>query len=314
MRWLVLFLFYMGAICASSMVIVSIVDQASATACLIKIFSILESAESHSIDFKFLIFEEGNFGIESWESALRHTFSNLSFETKIWIKPDDFPILSGKGFDRDIVFARFYLPTIFMNISRFLYLDNDIIVTANLFDLYSIRLICSDEIPASSDSMHMEPVENPRSIGWLPPRPHKSMKRSPSAGRGAPATVGFVYENHPGYKDYLHAHFNMSHPVVQKSITERGMFVFLNAGVFIVDAVRWRQKKYTVLMQDLMTQNNQEYVFNSKAVGDQGPFLLLFNQDTTYLPAQYNMRRQPKKTVNLLSTGVTGRNSAVLTI
>jgi hypothetical protein len=60
-------------------------------------------------------------------------------------------------------------------------------------------------------------------------------------------------------------------------------------------------------MESLMANNHQHTLFNAEAVGDQGPFLLLFAQDTAYLSPRYNMRRQPKKTIQLLSGGITGK-------
>ena len=124
--------------------------------------------------------------------------------------------------------------------------------------------------------------------------------------RGPSASVAFVYETHPVYRDYINAHFNLSNPFVRSIVEMRGRDAFLNGGVFVVDAVRWRQKKLTQLAEEGMKRNEREFMFNTAALGDQGPFFLFFINETSYLSPRYNMRRLPKKTVHLLEDGQKG--------
>lgn len=286
----------------SQIEIVSIIDHFSVPACLLKIHSIIESAEDKlSLSFKFLLMPSQNLPLQNWTTSFSACFPNVKFESQVWVRPPRLLNLSGNNFEKDVIFARFYLVDIFPTLDKFIYLDNDVVVTADLYHLFAQKLIRTDTIPGTVDEKpNATPVENPRHIGRHYQHPPKVPKVI-----GPPATVGFVYETHPGYKDYLNAHFNLSHPFVRKAVERGGPDAFLNGGVFVVDAVRWRQKKFTQMVEILLLENQAHYLYSTSAVGDQGPFLLLFQNETAYLHPKYNMRRLPKKTINMLSDGQT---------
>jgi lipopolysaccharide biosynthesis glycosyltransferase len=289
--------------------VVSIVDQKSATSCLVKVFSILESAtDKQLLSFRFLVFETATFSSEGWSNAVKDIFAGIVAESTPWAKPLRFPGLSGKGFDQEMVFARFYLGSLWAGVPKFIFLDNDVVVTCDLYQLYYQRLYTSEDIPGSDVVTTPRQQINPRTIGRAAHRPGGPTDHSRALGARArqSAAVGFVYERHPGYKDYLRAHFNTSDSLVSAAIAARAPDVFMNAGVFVMDTRRWEESKATQRMEALMRLNRERYIFNAEAVGDQGPFLLLYVNETAYLSPQYNMRRQPKKTINMLSSGTTG--------
>lgn len=281
----------------SVVVIVSIIDHSSVAACMLKIHSIIQSSVDKSrLSFKFLLMPNPELSLQEWDTSFSLCFPQVKFETKPWVRPPQLVQLSGTSFEKDVIFARFYLADIFPDVNKFIYLDNDIVVTADLNNLFNQRLIRVDNIPNCDAPTHTTALLNPRHASKDFQRPHYAAKVV-----GPPVTVGFVYETHPIYRDYLRTHFNQSNPAVKRVIDARGNDAFLNGGVFVVDAVRWRDKKYTSLAENFILRNVVEHMYDAAAVGDQGPFLLLFYDDTAYLAPRYNMRRLPKKTINLLS-------------
>lgn len=124
-----------------SPVIVSILDSTSTLSCLLKIYSIIQSSRKSSLlKFKFLIVETGNgkLSASSWNNAMSIIFPTLNYETKDWNVTsnniEDY--LRGDHFEKAVVFARFYLPDIFSDVEKFIYLDNDIIVTMDIAEIY----------------------------------------------------------------------------------------------------------------------------------------------------------------------------------
>jgi lipopolysaccharide biosynthesis glycosyltransferase len=122
------------------------------------------------------------------------------------------------------------------------------------------------------------------------------------------AAIGFVYETHPFYKNYLRSHFNMSHPLVKRAVNSLPSTAFLNGGVFLMDAKAWRNRNITSLAESIIAQNVNGSIYDSYS-GDQGLFYVLFAEKVAFLPARFNMRRLPKKTINMLDTGVSGKKS-----
>lgn len=295
-----------GAAATGYLEIVSILDGQTATACMLKIHSIVESAEvRESLSFNFLLMPDADLTVNQWNTAFEQCFPNIRYNTKVWHRPAKLIELSGNTFDKDVIYARFYLPDIFPRLKRFVYLDNDIIVTSDLYSLYSHKLVQTELIPGSEE-VKTAPVVNPRAMARLVDRPQPPINHNAHHQHAASATVAFVYEHHPGYRDYIHGHFNMSHAFVRNVVEARGSDAFLNGGVFVVDALRWRQKHLTTQIEKFLVRNQEEHMYDSEAVGDQGPFLLMFLNDTAYLPPRYNMRRLPKRTVNILNEGITG--------
>jgi len=124
-----------------SIPVVSIIDSTSTLSCLLKIYSIINSASNPSIlIFKFLIVENADqkLQISSWNCAISIIFPTLVYETKEWNMSQNTlqNHLRGDHFEKDVIFARFYLPDIFSDVKKFIYLDNDIIVTMDIVDLF----------------------------------------------------------------------------------------------------------------------------------------------------------------------------------
>mmetsp|Transcript_3427 Transcript_3427/g.5139 ORF Transcript_3427/g.5139 Transcript_3427/m.5139 type:complete len:262 (+) Transcript_3427:122-907(+) len=159
--------------------------------------------------------------------------------------------------------------------------------------------------------------------------------------------VAFVIEYHPYYTTYLKDHFNLSHPQIVKALNYfSSSRLFLNGGVFVMDAIRWRENNFTAKCEQFIIENhhkiyqishnhNESYSNNSKMnayhtysssiydtrVGDQAVFYALLFDAMGCLPAQYNMRRLPKKTIHMLEAnflgivhlaGSTGGNAEIL--
>ena len=130
--------------------IVSILDRSSALSCLLKVHSIVESSlYPDLLSFNFLLMHERGMNRSEWNQAFAHIFPSARFDTQVWSQPPSLAAmkLSGKNFATDTIFSRFYLPMIFSNLSRFIYLDNDVVVTADLRTLYSYRLMKTGFIP-----------------------------------------------------------------------------------------------------------------------------------------------------------------------
>lgn len=306
---------FLTTVVGSAIEVISIVEQSSGASCMIKLFSILESATARDqLSFRFLVFERDDFTSGGWQRVVTEVFPGTRLDSKPWRRPSTFPTLSGKGFAQEVVFARFYLPAIFPDLPRFIFLDNDIVVTTDLSQLHWQRLYTSEDIPGTEVVPSSAVSVNPRSMERVAQRPGGPVHSHHSHRNQQPAAMAFVYEHHPGYRDYLQAHFTLSDPLVHNSIRARGADVFMNAGVFVVDTRRWVERKCTKRMEALLLENREHRLFNTEAVGDQGPFLLLYGNDTAYLHPRYNMRRLPKKTINMLSTGVTGTGNALAAV
>lgn len=202
-----------------------------------------------------------------------------------------------------MIFIRFYIPQIFPDLKRYIYLDNDIIVTADLTELYSRKLYKTYNLPDRKQQTTVQKVSQRDANPLKSPRAPLSI----ATNTINTVTIGFVYEKHPFYTGYIKTHFNTSSVLVKNVIGTHGSDIFLNGGVFVVDAVMWRRKQLTAKIEHFIAQNGNGTIYNGIGVGDQGPFYLLFANDSAYLEAQYNMRRLPKKTVHLLEEGFTGK-------
>jgi lipopolysaccharide biosynthesis glycosyltransferase len=108
---------------------------------LLKLFSIIISSLTPPSQFKFHILATNTSIIQVWTNLHAQVFPHVTYDIKSWqdVRPPSFPHLSNSSFDREHIFARFYLPYIF-DIDRFIYLDNDVIVNADLYDLYTTPL------------------------------------------------------------------------------------------------------------------------------------------------------------------------------
>lgn len=116
--------------------IVSVLDATGVEACLLKLFSIFQSTtKPQQLRFYTLIMNSSI--AQTWNRRMSTVFPGTTHEMKSWVdvKPTHFPQLSQRGFDTDYIYARFYLPLIFP-VGKFIYLDNDIIVNADLDELF----------------------------------------------------------------------------------------------------------------------------------------------------------------------------------
>lgn len=100
-----------------------------------------------------------------------------------------------------------------------------------------------------------------------------------------------------------HVVMRLSH--IQSGLLKRGkLSIFINAGVFVVDAKSWREEGLTSKAEGYMKDNRNHKMYSSDA-GDQGLFFLMLGKKAMGLHARWNMRRLPKKTVQMLEDGVT---------
>lgn len=290
--------------------IVSIVDERSALACIIKIHSIVESSENASaINFRFLVMPGGNMTLQGWNQAITSCFPTIRMESVMWNNERLKPFLSGEQFDREVIFARFYLAHIFCNSSKLLYLDNDIVVTDDLTKLYNTPMIAapfqrSPPQHKPRNTHEPDPRTRDRSANAFKAYP-KQHQRGLSTTTSASAVVGFVADKHPFFGGYLRNHLNWSQPVVSSFIDKVDHEVFLNGGVLLMDATAWRAGNWTEAAEQLIQANRNSMIYSS-SIGDQAIFYILFQNRMVYLPSHYNMRRLPTRSVNLLEDGVLG--------
>lgn len=231
-------------------------------------------------------------------------------ETKQWSPPASMPKLRHRAFEKDFIYARFYLPEVFPRVNRFVYLDNDIIVNADISELHSEPLTTKSfpipvPIQAPSDVvLHASRWKN-RLMDNRYEQIHSRIRHQPQpVDTGGTAAVGFVYENHTMYMGYLQGHLNLSHPLVRHTVRQHGgTSVFFNAGVFVVDAELWRRQNLTRRAEAIMRMNVEEGLYSPRPA-DQATFYLLLGRNVSYLHPRWNMRRLPKKTISMLDTSM----------
>lgn len=300
---LILALFLSHDCDAETVNIISIIDKDSATAALVRTYSIIKSCpQSSSLKFYFLVMDPDKFDFDLWHKITTSCFRNAFFEMKNWTIPDGFPSIKNRNFDKAVIYARFYLPNLFP-VSKYIYLDNDLIANGNIHDLFSSSLTISKrEMDASRPNTNTY-------IGRSTSKMYNKRQRYKSFVRESPPTkvmVGFIFDNHPQYRVYWNSNFKIKNPLVQKSAGFRGLEVFLNGGVALVDAMKWRQERMTEKAEALMIRNLDEKLYDVGAAGDQGTFMLLFEGKMAALHPRWNMRRAPAKTIGLLGAGYTG--------
>ena len=276
--------------------IVSIIDSTSWQMCLVKLHSIIESTNYLSrLKFKFLLF---NFSISAWESKLNACFfdKKMHVESKIWSSS---LFLQKKlehdhKFSKEHIFARFYLPKIFSDINtrRMLYLDNDMVVTTDVIDFLSTKMIMVGRNYKQLDNM-------------------QNIQLNDSAvDEEYQAPVSLVFEKAIFYQFYIEKHFDTNHTYVRQAIFLHGGYkYFCNSGVVLYDTFLWLQQNQTGHVEDLLLANKNQLhhgnrpIFDS-ASGDQGVFYLL--QSMSYLEPRFNMRRHPVRSISLMSrtTGI----------
>ena len=127
-------------------VIISVLDSSSAQSCILKVHSILKTAHyPKNLIFKFVIIDDSQvdgLSISTWNNMFVFLFPGIEIETKMW-NSSSLPIsgaLRGDHFEKDVIFVRFYLTEIFPDVQKFIYLDNDIIVTMDIRDIYTYSM------------------------------------------------------------------------------------------------------------------------------------------------------------------------------
>jgi lipopolysaccharide biosynthesis glycosyltransferase len=301
--------------------IVSIIDKSSIFYSLVKLESIIRSSpEPQLLSFHFLSFDSQT------EQTLRDYFTSCHstlrhYEIVPWLSTPYHSHLpfSFSGFDTWIIYSRIYLPLIFSNLDRYLYLDNDLVVNGAIDELWSLatRTFTS---PLGLRAARPRPRPSPSQslLDLLPKSKQKNLSRysqdtSRLEQRQLPPLVGFVFEVNFAYAGYLHTHFNLSHPLVAQVHQMNHPEIFFNAGVAVVNAIQWRKENITAQAEALLFENTNQpgALFDSKAVGDQGLFYLLLNGRMVPLPPKFNMRRLPNKTVRFLEKDELGRATSL---
>lgn len=333
--------------------LVGIVDESAEMSALLQIHSIiLNMAKPEALQVNYLLFPdklkhsmpsepsitqsfqtymrnplEGDFQ-ERFKAKLKVCFPSLRVRYATWSPPTSMKYLRNQSFDQPHIFARFYLPHIFSDLDTFIYLDNDVIVNADIAILAQHPMLTSPgKVVESTKASTMSSSSNGKFATTQAPGlsaisgnrisqrrdvardlPTNSVKdltviyQSPT-----PATIGMVLEDHPIYRNYLTNHFNQTHPLFLRAKQHLGNTTFLNAGVFIVNAKLWRRNHLTKQVEALMKETVESgYQVYDSAVGDQGPFYLIFHSIMAALPPEYNMRRFPKRTFLMLDRGAQG--------
>ena len=317
----------------SDVMIVSIVDYTSTLSTMVKLHSIIRSTRSpQRLHFKFLIINEKNaVNCSEWNTVLNSIYPNMKYESKVWTNPITFPKLRDSRFEKTYIYARFYIPQIFPDVLKYVYLDNDLVVTGDICELFDTPLVVShfkhiNEKPTTNNMNSMQLRQNmlnnigsgtmnrkiPKQIVDIEPvsddraiELSNEMSRKPPPPSSFQPVIGFVYDRHTDYNKYINYHFNITHPLVMNAKSKLLSSLFLNGGVMLVNALLWRERNITTQVEAIIQLNQEMFIYDT-ATGDQGIFYILFHHEVCYLPAKWNMRRLPMKTVHMLYNGVTG--------
>jgi lipopolysaccharide biosynthesis glycosyltransferase len=297
--------------------IVAVVDQGSLLACFIKFFSLLRSSATPNLMvFGLVVFESPHFTTFDVSKKLDTCFndSGARFELVPWHSHAVLSkLLRHEKFETELIYCRFYLPSLFPTWDKFVYLDNDLVVNMDVRELFEAPLLVMARFEESQTSAlgqgQGQSYIHSRNKQMASTEPFSRSSKTPPRLQGnrvlGPAVVAFVFERHPFYRRYMHAHFNFSSHEVLKVLGSAEIDVFLNAGVFVVDARRWRQLNLTAQAEALVLRNRQQGLY-SASIGDQGLFYLLLQRQMAFLPARFNMRRLPRRSLSLLEGGANG--------
>ena len=68
-------------------------------------------AQSSAHYLQFLVVNSGpiELSVEQWNKTFNKMFPSSQSETKLWVRPDALHCITGEHFDKEIVYARFYL-------------------------------------------------------------------------------------------------------------------------------------------------------------------------------------------------------------
>lgn len=325
----------------SSVNLALIIDHSSTLSASILVHSIIWKGATLNTDYNFYVIalEQGRNGTlagmwEGYMSCYRKR-TGLYFRTIVFEGLN--PALKGVCEGEIHICARFYLPVLLEQYSvlRYVYLDNDAILTTDISQLWEtdmIPLVDWEEKPhvakeAQRRSDRSSRLRDKKRKGEFDPNTlkpkimarfnHPYTRARPSSRQLAATPeepiVSFVWENHPQYQVYIQSHFNWTNPIVKKRLMFRSDTLFFNAGVAVVQAEKWRKANITgwferLLLSNTMSAEDKTWnIFNFEGSGDQGAFSLAPQSWLGVIPeARWNMRRLPKKTLNLITTGEKG--------
>jgi hypothetical protein len=215
--------------------------------------------------FYFLLFENAgsrrnssSLQAKDFDKVFPLVFPTIFYEIKQW-KDFSFSLsnyLKKEKFETEIIFARFYLPKIYSILDKFIYLDNDLIVTCDLRELmndpmtsrqpellsanrqkkYAVDPVGRGRPPSTSSVFSKDDLGSPKSSrkrnsgsnsynqqnnrfsGRLLSRTKPRLER-PASSSLSPAAFAMVFEMHSFYSSYLSAHFNQTHPLYLQTQT-----------------------------------------------------------------------------------------------
>jgi len=263
--------------------IVSIIDKSSILSCIIKIHSIVASTSNYD-NFKFnilIMYDRNTSDNQNYTKYFYACFPENLFEFK-YLDNTRFilPVLRQRKFEIPAIFIRFYIPHIFPALKLYLYLDNDIIVTAdltNIFEYSNFNFLHNQFLKKTVIKNYKQLYRNARASDIL----NNRNKRKPSNFQTTTTTttttsvsprsaaISFVFEKHSHYIPYITEHFNTSQPLVKNSLSRFEKDAFFNGGVALVNAVKWRKDNLTARAEEIIKMNIHGTLYD-EVVGDQG--------------------------------------------
>lgn len=274
--------------------IISIIDSSSLLSAYIKTYSIVKSAKNpSSLSFRFLVLD--NSSLTEQEKIYRGCFPSVKLQFKKWIRPPTLPPLLQKGFDADYIYCRVYLSHIFPDLTRYIYLDNDIVVNMDISQLYKTPLITGPH-PMTSRSWKRKFHMDHR----LKTVKNENYNEKVNRHEERQVAMGFVFDVNEKLQGYVTKGFNQRSSLFMKAKSFIEPAKFFNGGVALVDAKLWRQQDLTRKAEHIILQNENESLYNRRMLGDQGLFFLLMQDGIAELHPAYNMRRVPNKTTRFL--------------
>jgi lipopolysaccharide biosynthesis glycosyltransferase len=160
--------------------------------------------------------------------------------------------LSNTSFETEINYARFYF-TEFFEMTKFVYIDNDAIVTMDLIEFISYPMF-SKGIQRSENGDILNRNNEINDIY-----------------SNESAAVAFVFEKAIFYKFYMETHMHTNDAIVKRAIKIHGDKVFFNGGVVLADSARWKEGKWTGKAEKLIAENYaRQLTKGSRALFDTG--------------------------------------------
>jgi hypothetical protein len=202
--------------------VVLIVDKRTVKAAFTVIHSVsLASADPSRLRFHALVLPSEGFDAKLvLKTAPQCMQGSSNLEVKEWFAPSAFPkdIISGKVFDTEHIYARFFLPEFFPEIDRYVYIDNDVVVNGDIADLYSTQIdekLSIKRRKTAEEQLAQERLQSPRRSIDKRQKEQDASSNLPPLERAA---VGFVIERANFYRSYISWHFNFEHPAVKKAM------------------------------------------------------------------------------------------------